>query len=76
MQSYYTFGYAGVAVYYFGHIAADAAWYELVGFVVGKTRKFIKLKPYRIIIAVFGCMLVIFGARFFSMSAAEYMRAY
>ena len=76
MQSYYDFGYVGVAVYYVGHIAADAAWFGLVSTVVGKTRKFIKEKPYRIIIAVLGCMLVFFGIRFFYNAAAEFMRVY
>lgn len=76
MQSYYDFGYVGVAVYYVGHIAADAAWFGLVSTVVGKTRKFIKEKPYRIIIAVLGCMLVFFGIRFFLNAAAEFMRVY
>lgn len=76
MQSYYSFGYTGVAVYYVGHIAADTAWYGLVSVVVGKTRKFIKEKPYRIIIAGLGCLLVFFGARFFYNAAAEFMRVY
>ncbi len=76
MQAYYSFGYTGVVIYYFGHLAADTAWYGLVSTVVGKTRKFIKEKPYRIIIAVLGCMLVFFGARFFYDAAAEFMRVF
>ncbi len=64
MKSFESFGYAGVAVYYFGHIAADFAWYGLISVVVGRTRKFIKETPYRIIIAVLGCIIIFFGIRF------------
>lgn len=64
MQAHASFGYPGVIIYYCGHISADLAWYSLVSFVVGKTRKFIKEKPYRIIIAILGCLLVFFGVRF------------
>lgn len=64
MQAHASFGYPGVIIYYCGHISADLAWYSLVSFVVGKTRKFIKEKPYRIIIALLGCLLVFFGVRF------------
>lgn len=65
MRSYETAGAAGVAVYYMGHITADLSWYALVSIVVGKTRRFIKEKPYRIIIACLGCALVFFGVSFF-----------
>lgn len=64
MQSYSTLGTAGVAVYYFGHISADFIWYVSISAVIGKTRKFIKETPYRIIIAALGGLLVYFGANF------------
>jgi Putative threonine efflux protein len=64
MQSYHSFGYAGVAVYFLGHISADIGWYGLVSIVVGTTRKFIKEKPYRIIILALGCILIFFGIKF------------
>jgi threonine/homoserine/homoserine lactone efflux protein len=64
MQSYNDMGYIGVGVYYIGHIAADFIWYGAISVVIGKTRKFIKDKPYRIIIAILGAVLVFFGARF------------
>lgn len=64
MKSFESFGYAGVAVYYFGHIAADFAWYGLISVIVGRTRKFIKETPYRIIIAALGCIIIYFGIRF------------
>ncbi len=65
MRSYESYGVAGVAVYYFGHITADVTWYAFVSVIVGKTRRFIKEKPYRIIILCLGCILVFFGVQFF-----------
>jgi threonine/homoserine/homoserine lactone efflux protein len=64
MQSYDSLGYTGVVIYYFGHISADFLWYGTISVVVGVTRKFIKEKPYRIVIAVLGCLLIFFGVKF------------
>lgn len=64
MQSYQTSGYLGVGVYYIGHIAADFIWYGAISIIVGKTRKFMKEKPYRIIIIILGAVLIFFGGRF------------
>jgi len=64
MQSYNTLGWIGAGIYYLGHIAADFGWYGLISIVVGNTRKFIKEKPYRIIIVVLGAMLIFFGVKF------------
>lgn len=64
MQAYNSFGLAGVAVYYFGHISADFGWYGLISTIVGKTRKFISDKPYRVIIAILGILLIFFGVKF------------
>lgn len=58
------YGVPGVAAFYLGHFTADAAWYVLISTIVGKTRRFIKDKPYRVIIAVLGLMLVFFGMKF------------
>jgi len=64
MQSYDSLGLAGVIVYYLGHITADVSWYGLVATVVGKTRKFIQEKPYRVIITVLGSLLIFLGLKF------------
>lgn len=64
MQSYNSYGLLGVAIYYIGHICADFIWYGLVSTIVGTTRKFIKEKPYRIIIFILGCLLIFFGGKF------------
>jgi threonine/homoserine/homoserine lactone efflux protein len=63
-QAYRDFAIWGVAIYFLGHITADFAWYGLISTVVGTTRKFIKEKPYRIIIMILGGLLIFFGARF------------
>lgn len=64
MQAYEAFGYLGVGLYYLGHITADTLWYGLISIVVGKTRKFIKEGPYRVIIVLLGGVLVFFGIKF------------
>lgn len=64
MQSFNTFGTFGIAIYYLGHISADFIWYSFISVVVGKTRSFIKDRPYRIVIAALGCLLIIFGLNF------------
>ena len=64
MQSYQSMGWMGAGIYYLGHIAADFGWYGLISIVVGKTRKFIKEKPYRVIIMILGAMLIFFGIKF------------
>lgn len=64
MQSYSTLGSAGVLVYYLGHVCADFIWYVSISAIIGKTRKFIREKPYRILIAVLGGLLLYFGMTF------------
>lgn len=64
MQSFSAYAVTGVVIYYLGHITADFIWYGLVSIVVGKTRQFIKEKPYRLIIAALGCLLIYFGSTF------------
>lgn len=53
-----------IVVYFIGHSSADYLWYGFVSTLVGKTRQFIQDKPYRILIAVLGCVLVYFGSSF------------
>ncbi len=64
MQSYQSFGYTGAAIFFLGHITADFGWYGLISIVVGNTRRFIREKPYRVIIAALGFMLIFFGIKF------------
>jgi threonine/homoserine/homoserine lactone efflux protein len=64
MQAHNALGWPGVPVYYVGHIAADFIWYGVVSGVVGATRRFIKEKPYRVLIAALGLILMFFGGQF------------
>lgn len=64
MQSFNAFGIAGVAIYFLGHICADFIWYGFISTLVGTTRRFIRETPYRIIIAILGCLLLYFGGSF------------
>lgn len=63
-EAYKAFGIAGVCVFYIGHISADFIWYGTISIIVGTTRKFIPEKPYRIMIALLGGVLLFFGGRF------------
>jgi threonine/homoserine/homoserine lactone efflux protein len=65
LQAYKSFGLAGVAVFYMGHILADFFWYGSISLVVGKTRRFIRENPYRFLIALLGAVLIYFGGSFF-----------
>lgn len=64
IKSYDSLGYFGVGVYYAGHVLADFIWYGAISFIVGSTRKFIKEKPYRILIFILGCLIIFFGGSF------------
>lgn len=66
MQSFNSYAVLGVIIYYIGHICADFIWYGFVSTLVGTTRKFLKEKPYRIIIVILGGLLIYFGSRFVS----------
>lgn len=64
MQAYNALGYAGVLIYFSGHILADFIWFGAISTFIGKTGRFIKPAPYRVIIAVLGALVVFFGASF------------
>lgn len=64
MTAYSTYGIIGIVIYYIGHICADFIWYGFISILVGKTRKFMKEKLYRFLIAFLGILLIFFGIRF------------
>ncbi len=72
LQSYSAYGLAGVIIYYIGHICADFIWYLFISTIVGTTRRFLREKPYRVIISILGCLLVYFGGSFI-ISAVPYL---
>lgn len=63
MNAYSVMGIMGIAVFYVGHIAADFSWYMLVSFLTAKTRHFINLKVYKIIIMILGAVLIAFALK-------------
>jgi threonine/homoserine/homoserine lactone efflux protein len=64
LQASRSYALLGVIVFYLGHFSADLTWYAFVSILVGKTKRFIKDKPYRIIIASLGILLIVFGVQF------------
>lgn len=64
LGAYKSFGVAGVAVFYLGHILADFLWYGAISTLIGKTRRFISERLYRGIVIGLGCLLVYFGGSF------------
>jgi len=69
MNAYNTLGPIGIILFYLGHIISDLTWYVFISLLVSKTRSFINLKVYKIIITVLGFSLIIFGAGFLVTSA-------
>lgn len=69
MNAYNTFGLLGIILFYLGHIMSDITWYVFISTLIGKTRKFINLKVYKIIIAFLGICLIGFGINFIVSSA-------
>ena len=56
-------GWFGVFVFFAGHILADLAWYSFISFTVGRGRRFLSDRTYRILIgfcAIFLCALGIY----------------
>lgn len=65
-------GFAGVAVFFTGHIAADFAWYSAVSYSVSKGRKKISGKLYRNASFACGVFLICFGCWFFARGAGGF----
>lgn len=63
-SAYAAFGFLGIALFYFGHIFSDLSWYIFVSILVSKSKKFINLKVYKIIILLLSLALIYFGASF------------
>ncbi|HBR28835.1 MAG TPA: lysine transporter LysE [Firmicutes bacterium] len=64
MKAYNIFGFIGVVLFYGGHIIADFSWYLFISWLVGKTRAFISLKVYKVLIISLGVCLLGFGVGF------------
>jgi threonine/homoserine/homoserine lactone efflux protein len=59
-----SYGVAGPATFYVGHISADAVWYLLVSFAVSTGSRFLSGKFYRGILYACGMFLFLLGAHF------------
>lgn len=70
MNAYNMLGIIGVIVFYIGHISADFSWYVLISVLVGKTRHFINIRIYKIVIAFLGIVLICFGVGFLASSGS------
>ncbi len=64
MNAYNSFGIAGVVLFYTGHILSDFTWYCFISVLISKTRTFINLKVYKLVIALLGVCLTGFGLSF------------
>lgn len=58
-------GNLGIAMFYFGHIAADLIWLGFVGFAMYKSQKVMSQKVYKGIILGIGSFVAVFGIYFF-----------
>jgi len=54
-------GFAGIALFFLGHILGDLVWYSAISVAVGKGRKFFGNKTYRILVGVCAIFLAIFA---------------
>ncbi len=54
----------GILLFFIGHILADFLWYSLISFSIHKSRKFINITLYKIIIVICASALIIFSIWF------------
>ncbi len=58
----------GIGAFFIGHILSDFGWYSLISFSIGKGRKFISNKVYRIVLTACAIGLLIFAGWFIKRS--------
>jgi len=66
------FGYAGVMVFFLGHISADFAWYSVVSYGISRGKRLLKDRSYQMMIRVCGLFLLGFGG-WFLLSTKDYL---
>jgi len=54
-------GFAGIALFFTGHILGDLVWYSSISFAVGKGRKIFNNKVYKILIGTCAVFLTLFS---------------
>jgi threonine/homoserine/homoserine lactone efflux protein len=57
-------GISGIFLLMLGHWAGDLGWYSLISYTMAKTKKFLDLKKYRIILAGVGFAMFLIGIDF------------
>jgi threonine/homoserine/homoserine lactone efflux protein len=65
-------GFAGISVFFAGHIAADFAWYSIISFGISRGRSIMRDRTYQFLIRACGVFLLLFGG-WFLISAKDYM---
>jgi len=60
-KAHAAFGYVGVAVFAAGHFLADFSWYTLISGIVHKTRGYLNMKGYRLLVFILSAALGGFG---------------
>jgi len=73
MSAYHSFGIAGVALFYVGHILSDISWFTFIAALVSKTRHLINIRIYKAVIVILALCLIGFGVRFFAGSVFRIM---
>ena len=54
-------GFAGIALFFVGHILGDLVWYSAISFAVGKGRSFFSNRTYKILVGVCAVFLLVFA---------------
>ena len=52
-------GFAGVVLFFMGHILGDLVWYSAISFAIGKGRQFFSNRTYKILVG--SCAVFLFG---------------
>lgn len=64
LASAYQRGVLATGAFYFGHILADFFWYSLIAWIVVFGRRVLNDRMYRLLILLFGILLIYFGGSF------------
>ena len=57
-------GLLGVAIFMFSHWISDLSWYTLISLSVGKSRRYMSNRIYRMVLGVCGMFLIVLGLIF------------
>jgi threonine/homoserine/homoserine lactone efflux protein len=66
------FGFAGVMVFFMGHISADFLWYSVISYGISRGKTLLNDRSYQLMIRMCGLFLLGFGG-WFLLSAKNYL---